>query len=77
MVQTEATKQGFCTRSSEEDFRPGREIDQQRASAGELGMIGAAAQPGWAGSALGGRVGLERQVPEQFKSPESGTQCCE
>lgn len=40
-------------------------------------MIGAAARPGWAGSALVGSVGLERQVPEQLKTPKSGTQCCE
>lgn len=38
---------------------------QQKASAEELGRIGT------------GRVRLERQVPEQLKSPESGTQCCE
>lgn len=50
---------------------------QQKASAEELGRIGAAAQLGWAGSALVGRVRLERQVPEQLKSPESGTQRCE
>lgn len=62
MVQTEAAKQGFCTKSSEEDFRWRREMGRCLLASkglllGSWEGFGAAAQPGWAVSALAGRVG--------------------
>lgn len=66
MVQTEAVKQGFCTESGEEDFSWGMEMGRCLLASKELRS--------WEGLELllsqAGRVRLERQVPEQLKSPE-------